>query len=675
MKLVFTKSLALSGLVLLAVSCGKPKVVTPESTKLNLPEFNNGTNFRLADNAEEQEFNGALVLWDKKLTSDKIVPLLQATRAYNESFTEYAKSLADVIDNQVSPSEKAMLEKKSVLEKLTAENSKKQLDVSMMAAANWFDNELKVKAENSPTLDVAKAKAVFARYCDAKVVEYASTKSLARESYSRRPSPAALCENYYVGRLFDVNSAECAPAAEGQTKNYLSCFWNEGVLKTSYFGGANRLFDDKQIEDIKVLVNEESFKQSLKMPGDADTVSCRRLSYLNNPTGAVPAREMSRNIFAQFLGFTQGTTQIISGATNYLKHYKLQCGSTLATFYFAPTSLIPMYATTPNNLISKVELMSSDDSDDMRIIGSKASDGSAQLPDLIEFRNKLKIQIAGLSQLNQSCAYPLEIGSGKLVTEMASVNELRFNGPLRAQAISCPDADKALVPDVFGSANTELDAAKVEFSSATQVFEKAREAVCFTHEQTCDESRLSLLQYKDCKANTELFAKKVAAVQAPNVAASVSKMTLNVKQMGDDGVQFLLKIGERPYGAACIDSFSSGKNIACASEVKVSYFNELNFNYNPTNSNISISTELNNVDFLKKSPTISHVVNLMDDAASEILGKTLKIELYPNSFDGVVPYLSGKALILDGDKEIYQGAGSYLIADSMFAKKQSQSCK
>ena len=675
MKLVFTKSLALSGLVLLAVSCGKPKVVTPESTKLNLPEFNNGTNFRLADNAEEQEFNGALVLWDKNLDSNKLVPLLKATRVYNEAYTDYAKTLTDVIDNQLASAKNLMTEKKVVFEKLNAEDSKLQLESSLAKSALWFENTIKAKTEQFPQIDIAKANAVFARYCDAKVIEFASSKSLARETYSRRPTPAALCENYYTGKLFDVNTPECAPAEQGQTKNYLACFWNEGVLKSSYALGDKRLMTDDQVLAIRALANSDIFKKSLETPIDNENVECKYFEIRREPVAPVALVKMTRALQKITLNFNIGSRT----GTGFLKQTKMRCGDLEASFTLLPTTFAPLYAKAPSEVITGVENNFNTTTDDFRFISKVAADGSAQNAELIEFAGQVHARVAGLNQLNQNCTYPMEKGSDKLVSEASSVNELRFNGPLRSQAILCPDADKATLPNVFGAVNAELEAAKVEFKNAADASEAARAMLCAAPKDSCDASRMSEFEFQNCNIK-EATAYKAKYVSEPGVTSAVSKLKLVTKPMGGVGVFLKLVLSETEFGYACLDSLASGLSIDCPDSVVIPQGSKLMMaSYNPSNSKLSISLALNDLDLLLKSKDdrfpSGNVVDLSPENAAEILGKTLKIELYPNSFDGFVPYLSGKALILDGDKEIYQGAASYLINEKKFDDKKNQACK
>ena len=678
MKLVFTRTLALSSIVLLAASCGKPKAVAPESTKLNLPEFSSGSNFRLTDSTEEQEFNGALVLWDKNLTSDKLVPLLQATRVYNESYTDYAKTLTDVIDNQLFPSNKIMLEKKEILEKLTVENSQKQLDVALLAAANWFDNELKAKAEAFPGIDVVQAKAVFARYCDAKVIELASSNIFNQSQYSKRPTPAAICENYYAGRLFDVSNPECAPAPQGEFKNYAACFWRHGVLKTSYFVGSKKVVTDVQVNELVQLVSEPDFMKSLEVRNGSDIVPCKRLNYqkyVDIPLNA-KSKDINRNDFMSLIKLTQGAmdkaTVLIDNVNvevQYLKEFKLKCGNLVGSFFYKPIVLPPLDALLSSALVNKIEQPNSDESDVYELIGKKSIDGTDALPQVNEFRQQLKKQLSGLSQLNQNCTYPLGGGSDKIETAQASVNELRFNGPLRSQPISCPDADKAILPDVFGTVNAELEAARVEFQNSSVNFETSKASVCTSQLDNCDESKQSPVQFKECNSN-KLMNSKILAVAVPGVAAAAVKMRILSKPLGAEGVKLTLFLNASEVGSVCIDSYASGKKIDCPDVASGNKNDELHVSFNPINSNLTLSKVLSDLKAFEKDNT----VNVSNEVANEILGKTLKIELYPNSFDGFVPYLSGKALVLDGDKEIYQGAASYLINEKKFVDKKNRIC-
>ncbi|HYX38914.1 MAG TPA: hypothetical protein VE954_37890 [Oligoflexus sp.] len=139
------------------------------------------------------------------------------------------------------------------------------------AFAGWFD-EASAALALSPD-DNARLQSIFANYCDAKIVEFASHPifaNMAVDGYTQRPSPNQLCENYYASRGY-FQGESCTNG------NYFTCMWQEGVVKSGALLTQNGvgladllkpIFDDKEKTEIfrKILMADETISSPYIKP-------------------------------------------------------------------------------------------------------------------------------------------------------------------------------------------------------------------------------------------------------------------------------------------------------------------------------------------------------------------------------------------------------------------------
>jgi hypothetical protein len=95
-------------------------------------------------------------------------------------------------------------------------------------ARTWITREL----EGLSVTGDARAtfEANWGAYCEAKIIELATHPVFAKNTYRSKPTPLALCEQYYTDAGF-FSGTNCENPSD---RNYFSCLWQEGVLKTRW---------------------------------------------------------------------------------------------------------------------------------------------------------------------------------------------------------------------------------------------------------------------------------------------------------------------------------------------------------------------------------------------------------------------------------------------------------
>lgn len=635
-------------------ACGKPKITPPVSSRLELPEFSKESNFNLAEADKNSSFTGSLVFWDPALQSGQLTNLLQATRHYNETYTEFLKEFSAFAESDLSPLKAQLVTKAQLVESLKTKSSLRLRPLELMKGESWFESRLKVQVEQNPDLDLVQAKKVFAKYCDSKVFRFATSADLATLRFTERPTPSAVCEGFYKSQgYFAADAPDCAPSPEG--KSFEACIWRQGLLKSSYAaryvapGGLQKA-------EIAALVDDPRFIDILarRLPAG---VTCK---YFKSGSSATAASAIT----AETADVLINRTILLGGAKS-----AFDCNGVKANFTLSAAGISDdLEKASPSIVESSVELLKVTPSvpDWARFVPTQKSNGTESVPvapDLVEFGVALTQNLQAFSEKNVSCQ-----SSG-----IKTMNDALFNAPLVVDQgfdrTVCNEPTKSELPDIF-AVDEELNTVVSELEGIKNAYALTSQKVCAT---TCTDSNATTALCQNSKAMTA----KADAVSVPGVSlVLVTNFSVRTHKTLEGPILFKVSLNEVPFGYACLNSFEQGQKVNCPESVRAQA------GVAATSSVLSVSSETPELDasfdpasrklMLKRVLTLPDVESVFKDpnlkVRAEVVrdfpGRTLSFEMYPNLFEGEVPFLSGKALIKDGDTELYQGVASYLLNNS-----------
>ena len=108
-------------------------------------------------------------------------------------------------------------------------------------ANSWWAEESNLLFGAGESPEKVAANSNFQQYCDSKIFELGTNSYFANRVYSKRPTPLAFCEPYYMSQGY-FEGETCADSSGGQ--HYFSCIWGEGIRKTPLYADLYASFDD-----------------------------------------------------------------------------------------------------------------------------------------------------------------------------------------------------------------------------------------------------------------------------------------------------------------------------------------------------------------------------------------------------------------------------------------------
>jgi len=234
-----SKIAVLAMMLAVQAGCGRAKAPTVQPRGAVAPPaypVDPSQAFQLTDAKTSYEFNSNVLLWDEP-TGPQVRAILDVTQ---QTRIIRAEAL-DLIKREIVPARQKLDELLTVSvgaeQKIEAARAGRDLSAvrSYMHSVvdTYVESTLDRLAAGSAitAADQAHAKMMWAGYCEGKLLEFAVSPLLTR-LYAERPTPTALCEGYYASRHYFADTDLCGPAQAAGGKDYFSCVWNAGVIKS-----------------------------------------------------------------------------------------------------------------------------------------------------------------------------------------------------------------------------------------------------------------------------------------------------------------------------------------------------------------------------------------------------------------------------------------------------------
>ena len=615
-------------------SCGRKPISAhkPEIKKLNIPDAteNGFTLESFFDSYTEKKFLGSFVVWDPQIQAQSLADLLKATKAYNESVSSSSKLMSSELESKVLPLKQSYLEKKKVVDSLRLKTRSEDIQ----NAGVWFDHELskpEVMAKLGGAEGIQVANEKFIKYCEAKVIEFAIGDFLVTSQFSKRPTPAALCEAVYktLG-LFEFSesgqgsSSECLDSAVG--KSYFNCFWTEGVLKTSF---AKNGYSEAQRTQLSSASGEDKFRNMFDPRVEKDRCAAQP------PTPTSPGKICDcSQVKNWFLTTKRPSAKVVTSCNGYSE-------SSLKMLLLSKQES-DFLKSSAGEFISAFEDESAVPNANIRMIPLAETDSDA-----LEIENGLKSKIFNLQGKNRIDS---TVGSTAHVSSITE-NSIRFNISLLS---SVPDfrfdpADSIDLPNIF-SKNPELGEAESQLSESLNLKNSKLNEICSTSDIKKQDAFMKKLEFAR--------AKNVTLVLVRQFELSLSRSTTGRQ------VALSLALDGSNFGQVCFSSFRDLKVEDCNLDVTLNSAKKLDIAVYEQQRKIVLKTQMNTSD-VSKFGDGQDVIAVREIVKDQFPGKNLEIELYFNKLDSYLPYWSGNIKIFEGAKEVFKGSASYLLDTSL----------
>lgn len=253
-----SNDLALALALAAAVSCGKrvkPADEQPQG-QLQIPTADLSADALAL--GKTQSYKGSAVIFAKDATPEQIGRIAEGAKTSRRAKAAWTRFKREEVDPLAGRWRALKQQYRETDDAARADQGSRAAREA--AARTWIDAQWaalgQVNVLKSDDHQSA-ARAVFARYCEAKIWELA-VSPLSFQTYTQRPSPLILCEATYEAMGLFQGEA-CAPNPEG--RSFFACLWKEGVLKTSFFVGRyERAFDqspnEKKGDKLKAWIDD-----------------------------------------------------------------------------------------------------------------------------------------------------------------------------------------------------------------------------------------------------------------------------------------------------------------------------------------------------------------------------------------------------------------------------------
>ncbi|MEN9808800.1 MAG: hypothetical protein RLZZ488_367 [Pseudomonadota bacterium] len=619
-------------------ACSEVTARKPAPKTLTVPERPSGTGFGLSGETPSGLFRGGLLIWSPEVNAGQIETLLRATRETNEKYVALNRYFTSFQEKEVNPLKRSIEDKKSRYAVLKSESDERSAATQIQRASVWFAQETDALRQRFPALDVARSEAVFRSYCEAKIVDLATRSFLPTTKFRSRPTPSAICEPFYQGRFFTGESCQ----ADSSGRNYYDCIWKEGVLKTAF---AQRI----QIRVASTLVGTKA----------ASVLSLSEFSTLPIVKDALALNDV------QFCTASLMRSKILSG----VKYRVLANGNIIGGFTCGENSRFEI-----SYGVGEWDKELAKSSAGFLIDSVEVRQASNQLP--AEFQwvapevAAADRELAAAVQSVVSKVALFHAGVGGCNGEFNSPNDVYFNDARLSDGVSLQGQCKSMLPPLDSIpgvivVDQDLEKMRLDLGALERDLAGLKGNSCPVS-PSCEGVAAGHARCDFLNAQV----RKAAAAEARGVASVlVTDFALSFERASPTATTVVVWMNNAAVGVGCVGEAKLGVCTGSTTNQGLS-------SAAPVQAEISKNEEL--VLKLKIDSRQMSSAGVPESVVRQFVAfndMQLEINASINSFDGVVPYLSGKAFVRseDGGKPLAEGSVSYLIENS-FDRKLGEFC-
>ncbi|MEY2987534.1 MAG: hypothetical protein RJB13_1055 [Pseudomonadota bacterium] len=624
---IFSASAVL--VALCVASCSAPVVRAPDPIRFTTPDSPVGSGFSLSGEAPQGVFRGGLLFWSQGVASEQIKTLLIANKETNQKYVNLQRYFLDFMRNEVEPLRTRVEGQRQQFAVSKLRSHARVAPLQAEKAASWYERELDAIQIEFPDFDRRRADQIFSAYCDAKILDLAARPLLAKSQFTSRPTPSAICESYYKARFFD--GPECTDSSIG--KNYYRCIWNEGVARTEL---GRRM-------QIRVAERKGGVRTSEPISiNDFSSLETIRGAFAHEDVPYCAATEVRRN-FLTGVRFRVLSSGVILGG--------LSCGqNTRFEISYGPGDWNSDLATfSAGALINAIESQGDVNTvpESFRWIETTAAERDPVMALRVEvFARKLAMfhgAVTGCDSYLNS-ANDVFFNDGRLVSRQESQGACRDKLP-------APDA----LPEVI-VVDTQLESERVELNRLEENLKSLKGNSC-TAVPSCE---LVPQGHARCDyLNAQV--RKAAAAEVKGVAdVLVTDFALSFRREAASASTVVLSINGAAVAVGCVGEMNSGKCTESSSDPELSSAQQLAAEVTSAGElllKMSVDT---------KQMAAAGVPQSVVAQFAPFEQSTMELSVTSNNFEGLVPYLSGKAYFKsrnDGDI-LSEGSVSYLIENT-----------
>lgn len=630
---------ALTVLSVCVAACSVVTVKRPPQKDLVLPQTSGGTGFGLSGETPTGLFRGGLILWSPQVTAAQITTLMDANRLTNEKYVALNRYFNRFMEKEVEPRRQRVVDQGRLYAAAKVESEARVAPLQRQRAAEWFQREMEAIQARSGSFDASRVNDIFQAYCEAKIIDLATRPYLLKFSYLTRPTPSAVCESYYRDRFFSGDV--CADSNFG--RNYYECVWQEGVAKTRF---ASRL----QIRTASRRSGTRT-SQAMTLTEFANTVSIRNALALADVPFCT-ASEVRRTLLNGVRYRTLSTGVILGG---------LSCGedSRYEISYGAGQWDQDLGSASAGFLLDAVEIQR----------------GGAQLP--VTFRwlgsapevtsDELKLAVDAFANKLALFHSPAAACSA----DFNSPNDVFFNEARQAQQNvsqgGCQGVlpPAASLPDVF-VADVSLEQQRLDLENLQRELDSLKGNSCPVA-PSCESAPAGHARCDFLNAQV----KKAAAAEARGVASVlVTDFAMSFDRVSSSASAVTVWLNGAVAGVGCLGDSQTN---SCAVWLNKPEFESAQ----RISADVSANGEL--VIQMKVDTKRMSAAGVPESVVRQFLpfhDLVLELNATVNSFENLVPYMSGKAFVRNSPESkdvLAEGSVSYLIENS-FDKRLGEFC-
>jgi hypothetical protein len=602
-----------------ALACGKPKAMPIQNVSLQVPEYTAAKNFSLSSSQGVRTYFGQMLIWDPEVKKSDVTEVLRLKRAANEASVARVKSLDGYVTNVLAPASREIDGLIANKQRIEANSGARIRELSVGIADVWFEQEIEKNLSSEEQVVVQNARDVFAAYCEAKLISFATSPALASYQFASRPTPLAVCESVYKSKNFFAD-ASCESGAE--PKSFFGCLWTHGVLKTRF---AQRYGTEQRVT-ISNLVANPSFQRIFSGNVDSDC-SLIKVRGTNRIRTSATAETIANHV--------------LSGA----KSQEFSCNGIQASFSLAdaPVEASFLDKASPSKIFGDLESRGVNCATMICFVPQSFSGGAVSSVAAQGFGARLSRNLMAFAGQSVAC--------GDSRAAWWTKNFVVFNKPLMSEGAAqqgvCNEAEASDYPAVVAT-DADLEKAKALAQAAVAEFAKKKMKACLAFDADCDPSSVdNKLSEAERSAST---AASSAALRKGVAIAVVPSFSVSTRS--DNGIDVVTvsieSTEKRGRWSICLQG---GTAVTCAPNV-LSESEKLlkSASFDSNTGILSVDVEIDETRLFGHQEFGVHELVKRD-----FVGSVLHVELLPAKMGDFLPYFSGTVSVMNNGKKIYQG--------------------